>query len=107
MSIKEKILQRPILTEKITRLQETERKYAFQVHPKANKIDVRQAVERKFDVKVAKVAVINMKGKVKEMTVRSGGRVIRTRGRRSHWKKAIVTLKEGDSIDFYQGETAV
>jgi len=107
MSTKERILQRPILTEKITRLQESERKYAFQVHPRANKIDVKKAVERKFDVKVTKVAIINMQGKVKEMTVRSGGRVIRTRGRRSNWKKAIVTLKEGDNIDFYQGETAV
>jgi len=50
---------------------------------------------------------MNIKGKRKQMTVRSGGRVIRTNGRRSNWKKAIITLKEGDKIDFYQGETAV
>jgi len=50
---------------------------------------------------------MNLAGKVKNMTVRSGGRVIRTSGKRSSWKKAIVTLQKGEKIDFYQGETAV
>ena len=75
--------------------------------PDANKIEIRNAVENKFDVKVEKVAVMNVKGKEKEMTIRSGGQVIRTRVKRSDWKKAIVTLAEGDNIDYYQGETAV
>ncbi|MCF7885580.1 MAG: 50S ribosomal protein L23 [Candidatus Marinimicrobia bacterium] len=104
---KDLILIRPILTEKFLRLQETENKYAFQVNPDANKIEIRNAVENKFDVKVNKVAVMNVNGKEKEMTIRSGGQVIRTRGKRSDWKKAIVSLVEGDNIDYYQGETAV
>ena len=107
MSIKGNILIKPILTEKITRLQETENKFAFHVHPKANKDEIKKAVEKRFGVKVIKVATMNTMGKKKEMTVRSGGRVIRTRGKRSDVKKAVVTLHKDDSIDFYQGETAV
>jgi len=107
MSIKETIILRPILTEKINHLQESERKYGFQVHPLANKLEIKNAVEAKFGVKVEKVATVNIAGKAKQMTVRSGGHVIRTKGRRSDWKKAIVTLKAGEKIDFYQGETAV
>ncbi|HNZ36398.1 MAG: 50S ribosomal protein L23 [Candidatus Marinimicrobia bacterium] len=101
------IIIKPILTEKINELQESQNKYGFKVHPSANKIEIKKAVEDKFGVKVEKVATQNIMGKTKLMTVRSGGRVIRTTGRRSNWKKAIVTLKEGEKIDFYQGETAV
>jgi len=104
---KTNIIIKPILTEKINNLQEAERKYGFKVHPAANKIEIKQAVEAKFGVKVEKVATLNLLGKTKQMTVRSGGRVIRTNGRRGGWKKAIVTLKKGEKIDFYQGETAV
>jgi large subunit ribosomal protein L23 len=107
MSIKGTIIIKPILTEKINALQETERKYGFRVHPQANKIEIKKAVENRFGVKVEKVATMNVKGKLKQMTIRSGGRVIRTSGKRSDWKKAIVTLKEDEKIDFYQGETAV
>jgi len=107
MSIKGTIIIKPILTEKINALQETERKYGFRVHPQANKIEIKKAVEDRFGVKVEKVATMNINGKIKQMTIRSGGRVIRTSGKRSDWKKAIVTLKEGEKIDFYQGETAV
>jgi large subunit ribosomal protein L23 len=99
-----RILIRPLFTEKMSVLEETQRKYAFQVAPEANKIDIKRAVEEKFDVKVAKVATMNRKGKAKQMTVRSGGRTIRTQGRRSHWKRAIVTLKEGYTIDLLRGE---
>ncbi len=101
------IIIKPILTEKINELQESQKKYGFKVHPSANKIEIKKAVEDKFGVKVEKVATQNIMVKTKLMTVRSGGRVIRTTGRRSNWKKAIVTLKEGEKIDFYQGETAV
>ena len=101
------IIKRPLLTEKVSRLEEAENKYAFQVATSANKMQIKDAVEKKFDVHVTKIATINIKGKRKEMTVRSGGKVIRTRGRQSDWKKAIVTLHKDDKIDFYQGETAV
>ena len=57
-----------------------------------------------FDVSVNKVSRSNRSGKKKNMTVRSGGRTIRTNGRRSNWKKAIVTLKEGDVIDLLDSE---
>jgi len=101
------IILKPILTEKVNELQESQRKYGFKVLASANKIEIKKAVETKFGVKVDKVATLNVMGKTKQMTVRSGGRVIRTNGRRSDWKKAIVTLKKGEKIDFYQGETAV
>ncbi|MDP6532678.1 MAG: 50S ribosomal protein L23 [Candidatus Marinimicrobia bacterium] len=98
------ILIRPLFTEKMSRLEETERKYAFQIDPDANKMDVKRAVEEQFDVKVSKVATLNRKGKQKQMSVRSGGRVIRTSGRRSNWKRAVVTLAEGFTIDLVRGE---
>ncbi len=95
------ILHRPILTEKMNKLQDSQNMYAFQVDSGANKIQIKDAVENKFDVKVSKVRTMNFFGKSKQMTVRSGGRAIRTSGRRSNWKKAIVTLTEGFSIDLY------
>ena len=98
-----KILIRPIFTEKMSRLEE-ERKYSFQVIVGTNKLEVKNAVEMMFDVSVKKVSTSNRSGKKKNMTVRSGGRTIRTNGRRSSWKKAIVTLKEGDVIDLLDSE---
>ena len=97
------IIIRPLFTEKMTQLEDVERKYAFQVISKANKIDIKNAVEKKFDVEVQKVATMNRLGKTKDMTMKSGGRTIRTSGKRSDWKKAIVTLKEGFSIDLMRG----
>ncbi len=99
-----KIIVRPIFTEKMSILEETQRKYAFEVSMDANKIEIKKAVQEKFDVKVEKVATMNRKGKSKVMTVRSGGRTIRTQGKRSDWKRAIVTLQEGHSIDLLKGE---
>jgi large subunit ribosomal protein L23 len=90
------IIVRPLMTEKISTLQESQNKVAFIVDRSANKIEIRKAVEDRFNVKVKKVATINMKGKVK--------RLGRFEGRRSHWKKAIVTLKEGFTIDFFEGK---
>ncbi|MBC8215958.1 MAG: 50S ribosomal protein L23 [Candidatus Marinimicrobia bacterium] len=98
------IIIRPIFTEKMSILEETQRKYAFQVMTDANKIEIKKAVQEKFDVKVEKVATMNRKGKSKVMTVRSGGRTIRTQGKRSNWKRAIITLKEGYTIDLLKGE---
>ena len=90
----------------MTQLEDVERKYAFQVISKANKIDIKNAVEKKFDVEVQKVATMNRLGKTKDMTMKSGGRTIRTSGKRSDWKKAIVTLKEGFTIDLMRGDVA-
>ena len=94
------ILIKPILTEKIAILQERENKYAFIVNSRSNKIEVKRAVEKKFNVKVKKVGIINQSGKEKTMNVKSGGRTIRTTGHRPSLKKAIVTLHEGFKIDF-------
>ena len=100
----QKIIIKPVLTEKMAILEERENKYAFIVNSASNKKDIKSAVEKKFDVLVSKVSTINRKGKVKQMTVKSGGRTIRTSGRRSGWKKAIVTLKPGSKIDLMRGE---
>ncbi len=106
MSIKNYIIKRPLLTEKMSRLEEAERKYGFEVHPAANKHEIKAAIESKFDVKVIKVSTQNRLGKVKSMTTRSSGKSIRTQGRRTNWKRAIVTLREGDKIDFFEVEGA-
>tara|TARA_A100001011_G_C14283519_1_gene832582 strand:- start:428 stop:757 length:330 start_codon:yes stop_codon:yes gene_type:complete len=102
MNINE-ILIRPILSEKMNKLEVKERNksYAFKVNVNANKIEIKNAVENKFDVKVMKVRTMNFFGKSKQMTVKSGGRAIRTSGKKSNWKKAIVSLMDGESIDFY------
>ena len=100
------IIIRPLLTEKMSILEETQRKYAFQVSLDSNKIEIKNPIQNKFDVKIEKVATMRRKGKQKRTTVRSGGRVIRTQGRTSNWKRAIVTLKEGFSIDLLQGDTS-
>ena len=99
MSIKNSIIIRPILSEKGAMLSETLRKYVFQVEKTANKVEIKKAVEDKFNVRVDRVATLNFKGKQKNTTVRSNGKVLRTSGFRSSWKKAIVTLAEGYTID--------
>ena len=104
MSIKSSIILRPILIEKGTRLGETQNKYVFQVEKQSNKLEIKQAVENKFKVKIKKVATLNMKGKQKNMTIKSNGHVLRTNGNRSSWKKAIVTLQDVFSIDILGGE---
>jgi len=104
MAKKSAVVLRPLFTEKMSQLSESQRKYAFAVRDSANKMEIKDAVQQKFDVNVTKVATMNLRGKMKTMTVRSGGHVIRTFGQRSHWKKAIVTLEEGQAIDLYQGE---
>jgi len=104
MATYQDIILSPIFTEKMSALEESQRKYAFKVLPAANKIEIKRAIEEKFDVKVAKVATMNRQGKAKQITIRSGGRPIRTQGKRSHWKKAIITLKEGYVIDLIRGE---
>tara|TARA_X000000950_G_scaffold276658_1_gene364898 strand:- start:560 stop:877 length:318 start_codon:yes stop_codon:yes gene_type:complete len=102
-----KTLIKPILTEKMAILQERENKYAFLVPKNCNKNTIKKAVELKFDVKVIKVSTLNQIGKQKQMTIKSGGKTIRTSGNRSSFKKAIVTLNEEDRIDLVGGETTV
>ena len=93
------ILLRPILSEKSNLLKETQNKYVFEVEKNANKLEIKSAVEKKFNVKIKRVATINFKGKSKNMTIKSNGHVLRTNGNRSSWKKAIVSLKEGFTLD--------
>ncbi|GCE10374.1 50S ribosomal protein L23 [Tengunoibacter tsumagoiensis] len=89
------VLRQGIVTEKTVRLQE-QNQYTFKVALRANKIDIRRAVETLFKVKVASVNVMRMPGKPKLIRRRgSAPRPVEAR----EWKKAIVTLKEGESID--------
>ena len=106
MSIKNSIIIRPILSEKGAMLSETQRKYVFQVEKVANKLEIKKAVENKFNVKVDKVATLNFKGKRKNTTVRSNGKVLRTSGFRSSWKKAIITLSDGFTIDLLNSDVS-
>ena len=98
------IVIRPLLTEKSNVLSELQNKYVFQVYRDANKIEIKKSIEERFNVKVKKVSTINCKGKNKNMSVRSSGRVIRTNGNRSDWKKAIITLSGDDKIDLINGD---
>ena len=98
------IIIRPLLTEKNNLLSESLNKYVFQVAINANKIEIKKSIEDRFDVKIKKISTINCKGKNKNMSVKSSGRVIRTNGNRSNWKKAIVTLQENEKIDLINGD---
>ncbi|MBI5968991.1 MAG: 50S ribosomal protein L23 [Deltaproteobacteria bacterium] len=89
------IIKRPLITEKSTRQKEEKNQIAFVVDPRANKIEIRQAVEKLFKVKVRRVRTMNMVGKRKRL-----GRYF---GWKSDWKKAIVTLREGDRVEFFEG----
>ena len=104
MSIKSSIILQPILSEKGTLLGETQNKYVFQVQKKSNKLEIKLAIENKFNVKIKKVATLNIKGKRKNMSIRSNGNLLRTNGSRSSWKKAIITLQDGYNIDILGGE---
>ena len=98
------IIIKPLLSEKANRLSSMKSQYVFEVLKSSNKHQIKDAIEKKFDVKVDKVRTINYKGKMKNTSVRSNGRVLRTSGFRSNWKKAIITLHEGDKIDIIGGE---
>ena len=91
----QKIIRRPLITEKSTRQKDEGRQYVFEVDRDANKIEIQSAVERLFKVKVLQVRTSNMLGKLK--------RVGRKYGKRPDWKKATITLKEGDHIEFFEG----
>ncbi len=86
------LIQTPVLTEKATLLSEKQGKYVFRVSPRANKLEIKQAIERLFGKKVAAVNTANFAGKKRRQRRPDAGRT-------AHWKKAIVTLKAGEKID--------
>ena len=88
------VLRRPLVTEKNTQLQALN-KYAFEVADGSNKMMIQQAVEKAFKVKVTGVNIITVRGKSKKV----GRRMTQS----SPWKKAIVTLKTGDKIEYFEG----
>ena len=91
----QEVIRAPLVSEKGTLLAESTNQVLFKVGPEANKIEVKKAVESLFKVKVVKVRIARYLGKIR--------RVGRHMGRRPGWKKAYVTLKEGDKIDFFGG----
>ena len=89
------IIEKPLLSEKIVSLKEEENKIAFKVNRNTNKIEIKNTVGNLFGVKVKKVAVMNYIGKPK----RQG----KHEGKKSNWKKAIVTLEKGNTIEYFEG----
>jgi large subunit ribosomal protein L23 len=89
------VIKRPIISEKSTVQNEMFRTYAFEVAPSSNKQEIREAVEKLFKVKVDTVRTMVVHGKHKRT-----GRFV---SKRTNWKKALVTLKEGQKIEFFQG----
>ena len=84
---------RPLITEKTSAAYQNRGEYAFEVHPDATKTQIRAAIEQLFGVKVTNIWTMNVRGKDKRLGA------TRVTGRRPNWKKAIVTLREGDSIE--------
>lgn len=95
MKTNKPILRRPVITEKASWMKEDSNKYVFEVDKNANKIEIKKAVADQFKVTVLDVHTFNTHGKV-----RTRGRF---RGKRPDWKRAIVQLKEGDTIEFFEG----
>ena len=91
------IIIKPVITEKMTDLGEKLNRYGFIVHKKANKLQIKKAVEELYGVDVNNVNTMNYSGKQKSRNTKSGA----ITGRTSAYKKAIVTLADGETIDFY------
>lgn len=91
------ILKKPLLTEKITKLTEKLNRYAFIVDPRANKIQIKGAVEAMYGVNVEAVNTMSYAGKLKSRNTKAGS----VSGRPAKYKKAVITLKDGETIDFY------
>jgi len=89
------LIKQPHITEKVLLLKEDNNTVVFKVAVEANKVELKKAIESIFGVTVEKLQTINVRGKVKRLGLRQG--------KRADWKKAIVTLKEGDSIDYFEG----
>ncbi len=95
MTLHYDIIKRPVVTEKTNIQKEEANQVTFEVDRKANRIEVGRAIERIFNVKVVNVRTMQNRGKFKRR-----GRVL---GKRRDWKKAIVTLRPGDRIEFFEG----
>ena len=93
--IPHEILRKPVITEKSTIQKEANNQFTFEVDRRANKVEIRRAVEQVFNSRVVNVRTIRMDGKVK--------RFGRTLGKRRNWKKAIVTLAQGEHVEFFEG----
>ncbi len=89
------IIRGPVVTEKTTLQKESNNQVTLKVNKRANRVEIKNAVEKSFNTKVKQVRTIQVKGKVKQR-----GRII---GKRKDWKKAIVTLMPGQRIDFFEG----
>ena len=89
------IIRRPVLTEKINTLKD-KRQYAFEVDPSANKIQIGREIEKRFNVTITSIRVQTVRGKKKSQLTKRG----RFEGRTRSWKKVLVTLKEGQSIEY-------
>ncbi len=89
------IIHGPVVTEKTTLQKEINNQVTFKVDKKANRVEIKDAVERNFNTKVKQVRTVQVKGKVKQR-----GRII---GKKEDWKKAIVTLMPGQKIEFFEG----
>ena len=89
------IIRRPLITEKTTIQKESFNQVTFEVDRKANRVEIKRAIEKIFNVRVVAVRTMQITGKVKRR-----GRIL---GKRKDWKKAIVTLMPGERIDFFEG----
>lgn len=90
-----KVIKAPLITEKGTGLKELHNQIVFKVDRRANKVEIRQAVETLFKTKVLDVRTMNIKGKTRRMG--------RNTGKRADWKKAMVKLASGEHIEFFEG----
>ena len=93
-----KIVVQPVLTEKALRLKDENNQYLFMVAFTSNKVEIKQAIEKRFSVKVESVRTVNVKPKPRQRFTRGG----RVSGFTARWKKAYVTLHEGDKLDFLE-----
>jgi len=92
------ILIKPVITEKLTLLQEQKNQYAFEVDIKATKIDIKNAIQKKFNVKVESIRTVQLKGKKKSQFTKRG----RFEGYRPTMKRAVVTLSKDSKIDLFE-----
>ncbi len=93
--IQHDIIRRPVITEKTSIQKEVSNQFTLEVDREANRVEIKKAVEGIFNVKVARVRTMQVKGKTKRR-----GWIV---GKRRNWKKAIVTLMPGERIDFFEG----
>jgi large subunit ribosomal protein L23 len=89
------VIKKPVITEKATLQKESMNKFVFEVASKANKIEIKEAIEKLFNVKVLDVHTFKVRGKKKKLG--------RWQGEKRDWKKAIVSLRSGDQIEFFGG----